>query len=318
MRIGTRSSELAMCQARLVQHALEAQGVTSTITTYETVGDKRPDVPLRDIGVKGLFTQELEDDLAADRIDCAVHSLKDLPTAQPRGLTVAAVLRREDPRDVLLVSPGMRAHTGAVTMAALPSGCRVGTSSLRRRAQLAALRPDLEIVDLRGNVPTRIRKIDAGAVDAGILAAAGLHRLGVHARVDLYLDAPTWLPAPGQGAIAIQTRAGDATTTGMLRGLNDGETMLAVQAERALLGALDGGCQVPIGALLTRDDGRHVLHALVASIDGIDVVRGSIAIDAATPESGARRLAADLRARGGDAILAALLRIGAVTAPQPE
>ena len=206
IRIATRSSELALFQARQVQQALAARDVTSELATYKTVGDRRLDQPLSAIGAKGLFTKELEDDLAAGRVHCCVHSLKDLPTEMPDGLELVALLPREDPRDVLIVNRTL----GARSIEQLPAGARVGTSSLRRRAQLTALRPDLVIVDLRGNVPTRVRKIDDGAADAAILAAAGLHRLGLADRIDEYLDPPAWLSAAGQGAIAIQIRREDA------------------------------------------------------------------------------------------------------------
>src|ERR671939_669374 len=205
LRIATRSSELALRQARIVQSAVAARGVAAELVTFKTVGDKRFDEPLSAIGGKGLFTRELEDALAAGRVDCCVHSLKDLPTESPPGLRVVALLEREDPRDVLVVNDVVL----ATSIAELPRGTRVGTSSLRRRAQLLAVRPDVEVVELRGNVPTRLRKVDEGQVDAAILAAAGLHRLGAGQRVSAYLDAPGWLPAAGQGAIAVQVRTDD-------------------------------------------------------------------------------------------------------------
>ena len=204
--IATRSSELALYQARLVQSLLAEHGVASELRTYKTVGDKRLDEPLSAIGAKGLFTKELESDLAAGRVDCCVHSLKDLPTESPDGLDLGALLQREDPRDVLVVNR----LTGAASLDELPRGSRIGTSSLRRRAQLLALRPDLDVAELRGNVPTRVRKVDEGKVHAAILAAAGLHRLGIKQHIAGYLDAPQWLPAAGQGAIAVQIRSDDA------------------------------------------------------------------------------------------------------------
>jgi hydroxymethylbilane synthase len=206
IRIGTRSSELALRQARLVQAALTARGLESELVTYRTVGDKRLDEPLSSIGAKGLFTKELETDLLKGKTHLAVHSLKDLPTDSPEGLAVAAVLEREDPRDALVVN----GRINASSLADLPRGSRVGTSSLRRRAQLLATRPDLEVAELRGNVPTRLKKVDEGRVHAAILAAAGLHRLGAHQHITCYLDAPAWLPAAGQGAIAVQVRTDDA------------------------------------------------------------------------------------------------------------
>ena len=205
VRIGTRSSELALRQARQVAAALAERGVASELVEYTTIGDRILDRPLNAIGEKGLFTAELEADLIAGRTDCAVHSLKDLPTADPEGLTIVALLEREDPRDALVVGP----NTTARTLLDLPKGAKVGTSSLRRRAQLRALRPDFDVCELRGNVGTRLRKIDAGEVDAALLAAAGLRRLGLGDRIVAFMDPPDWISAPGQGAIAVQARAND-------------------------------------------------------------------------------------------------------------
>jgi len=212
LRIATRSSELALRQARLVADALAARGTPSTLVTFKTTGDRNTDKPLGAIGAKGLFTHELEHALLKGRVDCCVHSLKDLPTEMPAGLAIAAVLEREDPRDVLVVNDAIAAEG----LADLPRGSRVGTSSLRRRAQLRHARADLEVVELRGNVPTRLHKVDDGQVHAAILAAAGLHRLGVRQRIDAYLEPPGWLPAPGQGAIAVQVRADWAVEIGDL------------------------------------------------------------------------------------------------------
>ena len=201
-----QSSELALRQARQVESQLAARGIDSVLVEYTTLGDRILDRPLAQIGEKGLFTAELEADLRAGRIDCAVHSLKDLPTTDPEGIVLVAILEREDPRDALVV----RAGVDAVSLETLPEGARVGTSSLRRQAQLRALRPDLEVCELRGNVGTRLRKLDEGQMDAALLAAAGLRRLGLVERIVALLDAPDWLAAPGQGAIAVQTRADDA------------------------------------------------------------------------------------------------------------
>jgi hydroxymethylbilane synthase len=317
IRIGTRGSELALRQAGIVQSGLAAFGLASRLVTFTTTGDRMPDVALSAIGAKGLFTKELEDDLLNGRIDCAVHSLKDLPTDAPPGLVIAAVLTREDPRDVLVVpsshTPGAGSH-----LSTLPAGARIGTSSLRRRAQLRAARPDLEIVELRGNVPTRVRKVDAGVVDGAILAAAGLHRLGLAHRVSAYLEPPEWLPAPGQGAIAVQVRADDAAMRASLGSLGDKATWTAVSAERALLAALDGGCQVPIGALVVRDGAALTLHAFLADANGDRAVRGSIAVDEAHPAASGIALAGELRSSGGTAILASLRALERVPVPQPE
>jgi hydroxymethylbilane synthase len=309
VRIGTRSSELALRQAREVAAALETRGIASELVTYTTIGDRILDKPLSAIGAKGLFTAELESDLLAGRTDCAVHSLKDLPTADPAGLTIVALLPREDPRDALVVGPGVSARS----LAELPEGARVGTSSLRRRAQLRAARPDLDVHELRGNVGTRLRKVDEGEVDAALLAAAGLRRLGLESRIVALLDPPAWLSAPGQGAIAVQARSNDQEMIALLAGLDHATTRAAVTAERALLAALEGGCQVPIGAAMLQGTdafGGGTLHGLIAALDGTSVIRGSIAIDQSDASASARDLAAQLLAAGGAAILAALRESG--------
>jgi hydroxymethylbilane synthase len=313
--IATRASDLALRQARQVQQLLLARGVASELKTYRTVGDKRLDEPLSAIGAKGLFTKELEADLAHGKVSCCVHSLKDLPTEMPPPLEIAALLPREDPRDVLVVN----GVVGAARLEELPSGCRVGTSSLRRRAQLHALRRDLEVVDLRGNVPTRIKKVADGHVHAAILAAAGLNRLGASQEIASYLEPPAWLPAAGQGAIAIQVRAGDVATHEIVAPLADRETTLATRAERAFLGALEGGCQVPIGALATlAGDGERRLYGFIASVDGRRVLRGDLPLDVDNPELTGVRLANELRHQGASDILAALRRAEHVPPPQPE
>ncbi len=302
VRIGTRSSELALFQARQVAALLAERGVASELVTYTTIGDRILDRPLSAIGEKGLFTAELEADLIAGRTDCAVHSLKDLPTADPEGLTIVALLEREDPRDALVTGPGVTARS----LHELPHGARVGTSSLRRRAQLRALRPDLEVLELRGNVGTRLRKIDAGDVDAALLAAAGLRRLGLGDRIVALLDPPDWLGAPGQGAIAVQARAHDAPMMDILRVLDHSPTRTAITAERALLAALEGGCQVPIGAAMMAGVSGPILHGIIASVDGTQVVRGSMAVDVNEPARAGQALAAQLHADGGHHILAEL------------
>lgn len=314
LRIATRASELALRQAREVQRRLEAHGVASELKTYRTIGDKRLDEPLSAIGAKGLFTEELEHDLRRGKVDCCVHSLKDLPTSSPDGLVIAAVLPREDPRDVVVLGP----YTAAMRLQDLPRGARVGTSSLRRRAQLLAIHPDLDVVELRGNVPTRLRKVDSAQVDAAILAAAGLKRLDAPQHIAFHLEPPEWLPAAGQGAIAVQAREDDPALLATLRLLDDRDTSIAVRAERAMLAALDGGCQVPIGALALRDLGGIVLHGLVADPRGQRVVRGARAVDPEDPEHAGRALALELRSRGGDAILDELRRATRIPSPQPE
>jgi hydroxymethylbilane synthase len=315
VRIATRSSELALRQAKILEAALETRGMASEIVTFRTTGDKRLDEPLSEIGAKGLFTHELEVALAKKKVDCCVHSLKDLPTELPAGLELGAVLEREDPRDVLVVN----AVTQAEDLAGLPAGSRVGTSSLRRRAQLIAARPDLEVVELRGNVPTRLRKVETGQVHAAILAAAGLIRLGARQRITQYLDPPAWLPAAGQGAIAVEVRDDDDELRRIMSYLNDRKTETAVTAERAFLAALDGGCQVPIGALASEDTGgRLILHGFVSDVHGHDVVRGSAPVDVDSPAQSGRSLAADLRTRGASSLLMELRNSGQLIPPQPE
>ncbi|HJU64379.1 MAG TPA: hydroxymethylbilane synthase [Gemmatimonadaceae bacterium] len=314
LRIATRSSELALRQARLVHDALGARRTAAELVTFKTTGDKKLDEPLGAIGAKGLFTKELEDALRAGKVDCCVHSLKDLPTDMPDELSIVAVLEREDPRDVLVVNDGIAAEG----LDDLPRGSRVGTSSLRRRAQLLGARPDLDVVELRGNVPTRLKKVDDGKVHAAILAAAGLRRLGVQQRIDAWLEPPAWLPAAGQGAIAVQVRADDARIIELLSPLDHAATSVAVRAERAFLSALDGGCQVPIGALVTTSVTGLVLYGLIADAHGTRIIRGEEPVDANAPERAAERLAAELLRRGGDFVLAQLRNLEKVPAPQPE
>jgi len=314
VRIGTRASDLALRQAHLVRVALEQHGIAVELTTYKTTGDKRLDEPLHAIGGKGLFTRELEVALVKGQVDCCVHSLKDLPTESPDGLVIAALLPREDPRDVLILNDIIEAEG----IADIPRGSRIGTSSLRRRSQLLALRSDLEVVDLRGNVPTRLRKVDDGQVHAAILAAAGLHRLGVHQRISAYLEPPAWLPAAGQGAIAIQLRADDPRMHAIVAPLNHVPTMVATRAERAFLAALEGGCQVPIAALAMEHPGGLMLHGLVGDVGGRQIVRGEREVTLNDPELSGVRLANDLRPRGATELLARLRSVERVPSPQPE
>jgi hydroxymethylbilane synthase len=297
-----------------VEAALLARGLRSELVTFKTTGDKKLDQPLTEIGAKGLFTRELEVALSKKKIDCAVHSLKDLPTESPDGLEIAARLEREDPRDVLVVNP----LTGAENLDDLPAGSRVGTSSLRRRAQLMAKRPDLEVVELRGNVPTRLSKVESGKVHAAILAAAGLIRLDVQQRITMFFEVPEWLPAPGQGTIAIQMRIDDDRMRDVLSPLDHEPTSIATRAERAFLAALEGGCQVPIGALVSEAAGRPTLYGMLADLSGRHIVRGSRTLDSRAPESTGEALAAEIRSRGGSSLLVELRRLSKLPAPQPE
>lgn len=309
VRIASRGSELALWQARAVERAIRdaSPGIEVTIDVIKTTGDRILDVPLAKIGDKGLFTKELDAVLLSGDADLAVHSLKDVPTKVPDGLEIVAVSRREDPRDVLLLPPG---RTGS--LATLPPGARVGTSSLRRRAQLCALRPDVEVLDLRGNLNTRLAKLDRGEYDAILLAAAGVLRLGWEERIAEYLDPAEWLPAVGQGALGVVARAGDERVRGLLASFHDPFTAACTAAERAFLAALEGGCQIPIGALAVVDDEGLTLHGLVAATEGDEVLRDSEFVAAgdgvaATVDGGAeagRRLAARMVGMGAGEILA--------------
>ena len=301
LRIGTRSSKLALWQADHVATLLRdaRPGLATRRVVIQTVGDRVLDTAISKIGDKGVFTHDLEEALRTERIDLAVHSLKDLPTTLPDDLTIGAVLEREDPRDVLLNREGRR-------LAELTPGTRVGTSSLRRRSQLLAARPGLTIVDLRGNVPTRIDKVTRGEVAAAVLAHAGLVRLGLGEHVSEVLDPEVMLPAVGQGALAVEVRSNDETVLEHLTPLEDSATRLATAAERGLLARLEGGCQVPVGALATLAEGRLTLHGLVGDVDGKRVVRDVIEDTAGSVADAARigtRLAERLLAAGAAAIL---------------
>ncbi len=311
LRIASRGSELALWQSRAVQAALLAADPTLSveIDVIKTTGDVIQDVPLAKIGDKGLFTKELDAALLAGAADLAVHSLKDVPTRLPDGLVLAAVTERADPRDVLLLPPG-----GSGDLDSLPPGARVGTSSLRRRAQLQALRPDLSVLDLRGNLNTRLAKLDRGDYDAIVLAAAGVLRLGWSDRIAAYLDAPAWLPAVGQGALAIVARGDRTDVVERLRLLHDPHAAACTRAERALLRALEGGCQVPIGALGRVEGDRLVLQGLVAELDGGRILRVEESGPVAEADAIGRRAADALLARGAAGILSG---IRAALAPEP-
>jgi hydroxymethylbilane synthase len=300
LRLGTRGSPLALWQAGEVERRLleKTPGLRIEREILKTPGDRVLDQPLFRIGDKGLFTKDVEAALAAGRIDLAVHSLKDLPTALAPGLALGAVLEREDPRDAL-VSAGPWLHE-------LPPGARVGTSSLRRRAQLLALRPDLRIVEVRGNVSTRLAKAERGECEAIVLARAGLLRLGLGNRAVEVFDPERLLPAVGQGVVAVEVREDDARTRELAAAIDHRPTRLAVTAERALLARLEGGCQVPVGALAVGAGGELVLSALVADLDGRDPVRATEAAKVASEEEAralGERVAERLLAGGAREVL---------------
>jgi hydroxymethylbilane synthase len=311
VRLGSRGSALALVQSRSVAAALEAaSGMAVELEVIHTRGDKVLDKPLPEIGGKGLFTEELDRALLEGRIDLAVHSLKDLPTDTTPGLSLACVPPREDPRDVLVGPRG-----DAVSLRDLPPDAVVGTSSLRRRALLAAFRPDLRALDVRGNLDTRLRKLDEGRYDALLLASAGLKRLGLAHRVGEWLERTSWLPAPGQGALAVVTRADDRALRQALGSLHDEDTAAAVAAERALLARLEGGCQIPVGALALPFEGGLRLWGLVVSPDGRRAVRGDLTGAPASAEELGRSLAEVLLERGADEILTDLKVVNAPSHP---
>jgi len=315
IRLGSRGSELARWQAEHVRRALAAAapGLAVEIVILRTTGDSVRDVPLTRIGGTGLFTKEVDDALLAGSIDAAVHSLKDVPTRLPPGIVLGAVLERADPADALVVAPGL-----PPTLAALPPGARVGTSSLRRRAQLLAMRQDLTVVDLRGNVDTRLARVAAGDYDAAILARAGLERLDRQDAIASILAPPDWLPAVGQGALAIAIRESDRELAELLAPLNHEPTAIAVAAERAFLRTVQGGCQIPVGALAAAGpDGTLRLDGFIASLDGDALVRGSHTGPAAEAEAIGIRLAQDLLQRGGASLLAALRSPAGTAGPDP-
>lgn len=319
LRVGTRASALALWQTERVRLLLAERGYETERVAIRTTGDVVTDVPLSRIGSRALFTKQLDDALLEGRIDLAVHSLKDLPTALPAGIAIGAVGLREDPRDALVARPGIQ-------WATLPHGATVATSSLRRRAQLLRARPDLQVVDIRGNVDTRLAKLDRTAEwSAIVLATAGLVRLGLEERISERLPFAVMLPAPGQGALAATVRADDAATREALqRALHDPETELAVSAERGFLRRLEGGCQVPVAAHaeLSQSDGRRTLRLLgrVVALAGEAGASGEQTAAVGSPadaEALGVALAERLLGEGAAAILHAV-RSANVVEPVPE
>ena len=293
--IGSRGSRLALWQAEWVKGELGRHGYQAELEIIKTTGDRITDVPLAQVGTKGLFTKEIEEALLAGRVDLAVHSLKDLPTELPAGLRLGAVPRREDPRDVLVSRDGRR-------LGELPAGTRVGTSSLRRAAQLRHSRSNLKVEPVRGNLDTRLRKLEEGQFAALMLAAAGLRRLGWEARITEYLEPEVMCPAIGQGALGIEARADDAVTLDALARLDDRAARLETTAERALLAGLGGGCQVPFGGFARlQPDGRLLLRGVVASPDGSRLFRA--AGESNNPEELGARLAQQLLRDGAAQVL---------------
>ncbi len=302
LRLGTRGSPLALAQAHMVRAALAAahrfDPEEVEIVVIRTTGDRIQDRPLSEAGGKGLFTKEIEEALLDRRIDLAVHSSKDLPTVLPDGLVLTACLPREDARDAFI-------SRKAASLAALPQGAVVGTVSLRRQAMLLRKRPDLRIVTLRGNVETRLRKIDEGEADATLLALAGLKRLGLTSAVTEILDTQDFLPAAGQGAVGIETREDDARTRSLLAAIDHADTTVALAAERAYLGVLDGSCRTPIGGHATIDGGTIGFRGIVIRPDGseaFETARSGRAAEAAALGADAGR---ELKGRAGPDFFAA-------------
>ena len=296
--IGTRGSKLALWQSEYIKARLEEiTGLPVSLKVIKTTGDKILDVPLAKVGGKGLFTKELEVELLAGTVDLCVHSMKDVPTELPDGCIIAAMPERVDPRDVLVSGAGYDLDT-------LPQGAKLGTSSLRRRSQVAHLRPDLEIVDVRGNLDTRMRKAEDGELDAVILASAGITRMGWAERITSYVPVTQMVPAVGQGAIGIEIREDDEYMLRIMEKIGHPETMECVTAERVVMRKLEGGCQVPIGAYARYEDGTLTMDAMVGSVDGERIIRHQMCGDAGEPEALGEAMVEVLRSLGADEILA--------------
>lgn len=302
LKIGTRQSLLALWQSNFIAGELRKEYPNCEVTLKKIVtkGDRILDVPLAQIGGKGLFTKEIEEELLDGTVDLAVHSLKDMPTVLPEGLCLTVITSRANVGDAFVSNKYN-------SFAELPQGAVLGTSSLRRRAQLLAARPDLKIVDLRGNVDTRLRKLDEGNMDAIILAAAGLQRLGHGDRIKEIIPTSVCLPAVGQGALAIECRTDNTEVREMLAFLNDKATKQATDAERAFLGLVEGGCQVPIGVHAEVQDNEIKIEAIIASLDGSTVLRNTISGDAEKAVELGQKLGHKMLSEGGQDILATIL-----------
>lgn len=301
LKIATRQSPLALWQAEHIRARLEAlhAGLNVELVTFVTQGDKILDTPLAKIGGKGLFVKELEAALLDGRADLAVHSMKDVPMALPEGLSLAVICEREDPLDAFV------SNTYA-SFQDLPQGAKVGTSSLRRKCQILKARPDLEIIDLRGNVGTRLSKLDAGQYDAIILASAGLKRLGLSERIRHTLTPEVSLPAVGQGALGLECRTNDQAVLELILPLMDDETDVCVRAERAFNAYLEGGCQVPIAGYATLEDGQLSMEGRVGSVDGQTLLSAQLSAAPEQAEQLGEQLAQNLLAQGAGELLKAL------------
>ena len=299
LRIGTRGSQLALWQANWVKSELEKRhpGLEVTLTIIKTMGDKILDVPLAMVGGKGLFVKEIEEAMLRGEVDIAVHSMKDVPTVFPKELALRCITEREDPRDIIILKSGFASFMD------LPQGARIGTSSLRRKAQLLHLRPDFRMVDIRGNVETRIRKLNEDDLDGVVLAAAGMNRLGFAGQISEYLSTDISLPAIGQGALGLESRIGDDETNALIDFFNHPETAWAVKGERAFLRRLEGGCQVPIAAFGEVSGDRLTLTGLVSSVDGTQFLKKTVDVSVNEAEGAGTSLADDLLIQGAGKIL---------------
>ena len=310
LRIATRPTTVALARARLVQARFDTLGVNSVLVECKTTGDKYSDHEIAAGAQRGFFTHEIETALLKKKVDLAVHAMTDVPADPPAGLVIAAILPRDDPRDALVVNS---LHE-ATNPSELPRGTRIGSSNVRVRALLKAYYRDLEVVHLRGDLPTRLQKVDMGQVHATIVPAASLKLIGASEHIAGYMELPEWLPAPGQGAIGVQCRADDGATREILARLDDAMTRRDVQAERTVWASLEGGLQSPIGAIVADD----VLSAVIADINGSRVLGRGYEIGLEDPELLAIRIANDLRARGGNSILDELRRAERIPTPQPD
>jgi hydroxymethylbilane synthase len=306
LRIGTRGSPLALWQARTVAALVESAGAAVEMIVIRTAGDRLQQAPLSEVGGKRLFVKEIEDALLGGQIDVAVHSAKDMSAALPDGLEIAAVLPREDPRDAVVLASGRTAEDLQSALAHLGGDAVIGTGSVRRVAQLSRILPHARFAGIRGNVDTRLRKLDSGDYDGLVLAAAGMRRLGLAARISALIPFETCVPAPGQGIVAVEIRSSDTHARRALSRAGDPLTAISLTAERAVVTALGGGCQLPLGAIALHENGMLRMHGLVASLDGRRVVRREISGPDEDPAGLGLRLADALAEGGAMEILGAL------------
>ncbi len=309
LRIGTRGSALALWQAKAVASLIEAAGARVELLVIATTGDRRQEGPLSPDGGKRLFVKEIEDALLAEEIDLAVHSAKDMSALLPEGLEIAATLPRDDPRDAVVLRDGIRTQDFAGALAHLGEGPAIGTSSIRRIAQLAPLVSRARFAPIRGNVDTRLRKLDAGGFDALVLAAAGMRRLGAGARISAAIPFDVCVPAPGQGIVAIEIRKGDARVRSVVAPASDGAAAASLTAERAVVTALGGGCQLPLGAIALHDRATLRMHGVVATPDGVRTIRRDAEGPVSDPAGVGAQLA-DALVRAGAREILDRLRVG--------